>query len=77
MESSKIGLQKWAWAIYLNVTHVKGISGLKLRRDIGVTQKTAWFMLHRIREAFAEEPSVPFFPGPVELDETYCGGKEK
>ena len=77
MESSKIGLQKWAWAIYLDVTHVKGISSLKLRRDIGVTQKTAWFMLHRIREAFDGEPPVPFFPGPVEVDETYCGGKEK
>ena len=77
LESSKLPLQKWVWAIYLDLTHVKGISSLKLRRDIGVTQKTAWFMLHRIREAFGGEPAVPVFPGPVEVDETYMGGKEK
>ncbi|MDE2761156.1 MAG: IS1595 family transposase [Gemmatimonadota bacterium] len=77
LESSKLPLRKWVYAIYLDMSHVKGISSLKLRRDIGVTQKTAWFMLHRIREAFDGEPEVPHLPGPVEIDETYIGGKER
>ena len=45
-------LRKWVWAIYLELTSLKGVSSMKLHRDIGVSQKTAWFMLHRIREAF-------------------------
>ena len=49
---------------------------MKLHRDIGVTQKTAWFMLHRLREAWAQEEAEPF-DGPVEVDETYMGGKKK
>ena len=49
---------------------------MKLHRDIGVTQKTAWFMLHRIREACFDRNSVAF-AGPVEIDETYMGGKER
>ena len=51
MESSKLGLQKWIIAIYAAVTNLRGISSTKLARDIGVTQKTAWHMMHRIREA--------------------------
>ena len=47
---------------------------MKLHRDIGVTQKTAWFMLHRIREAW-RGPLAALFSGPVEVDETYFGGK--
>lgn len=54
---------------------MKGVSSMKLHRDLGVTQKTAWDMLHRIREAFARE-AVMAFAGPVEVDETYVGGKE-
>ena len=78
MESSKLSLRHWVWAIYLDVTHVKGISSLKLRRDLGVTQKTAWFMLHRLRESHASAtPPERWYPGPVEVDETYMGGKEK
>ena len=76
MENSKIPLRKWAIAIYLCLTSLKSISSMKLRRDIGVSQPTAWFMLHRIREAWARE--VPGgFSGPVEADETYFGGRRR
>lgn len=76
LESSKVPLRKWAFAIYLEVTSLKGVSSMKLHRDLKVSQKTAWFMLHRIREAFAADVP-PEFAGPVEADETYLGGKEK
>ena len=76
LERSKVPLRKWAFAIYLEVTSLKGVSSMKLHRDIGVTQKTAWFMLHRLREAWADEKGGPF-DGPVEVDETYIGGLEK
>lgn len=52
---SNIPLQKWAIAIYLCLTSLKSVSSMKLHRDIGVSQKTAWFMLHRIREAWEHE----------------------
>ena len=52
MEGSPLPLRKWVWAIYLHLTSLKGVSSMKLHRDIGVTQKTAWFMLQRIRKAF-------------------------
>ena len=57
-------------------TSLKGVSSMKLHRDLGVTQSTAWFMAHRIREAWAAASEDPFF-GPVEADETYVGGKAK
>ncbi len=76
LEDSKIPLQKWVYAIYLEVTSLKGISSMKLHRDIGVTQKTAWFMLHRIREAWKTQESGMFY-GPVEADETFIGGKKR
>lgn len=75
MQSSKIGYRKWAIAIYLMTTGIKGTSSMKLHRDIGVTQKTAWHMAHRIRETFDKGEMT--FAGPVEVDETYIGGKEK
>ena len=74
MQSSKIPLRKWAIAIYLCLTSLKSVSSMKLQRDIGVSQQTAWFMLHRIREAWAAD-SDDRFDGPVEVDETYFGGK--
>ena len=77
LERSKIPLQKWAIAIYLEMTSLKGISSMKLHRDIGISQKSAWFMLHRIREAFASPTDGPRFRCPVEVDETYMGGKRK
>ncbi len=75
-ERSKVSLRQWVFAIYLEMTSLKGVSSMKLHRDIGVTQKTAWFMLHRIREAWTVE-SKALFTGPVEADETYVGGARK
>ena len=72
---SKVPLRKWAIAIYLELTSLKGVSSMKLHRDLGVSQKTAWFMLHRIREAWTDE-APGAFAGPVEADETFVGGKE-
>ncbi|MXW72004.1 MAG: IS1595 family transposase [Acidobacteria bacterium] len=76
LERSRVPLRKWAIAIYLEMTSLKGVSSMKLHRDLKVTQKTAWFMLHRIREAWAHETGEQF-PGPVEVDETYMGGKRR
>ena len=76
MERSKISLQKWAIAIYMHLTSLKGVSSMKLHRDIGVTQKTAWFMLQRIRKAWCHD-ELQEFAGPVEIDETYMGGRER
>ena len=77
MQNSKISLRKWAIAIYLCLTSLKSVSSMKLHRDLGVTQATAWFMLHRIREAWGEDDSDEPFDGPVEVDETYMGGKRR
>ena len=74
MHASKVGYQKWAMAVYLMTTSLKGVSSMKLHRDIGVTQKTAWHMAHRIREGW--QTGTESFVGPVEADETYIGGKE-
>ena len=75
IERSHVSLKKWVWAIYLCLTSLKGVSSMKLHRDLKVTQKTAWFMAHRLREAWASDPET--FKGPVEVDETYLGGKAK
>ena len=76
MQASKIPMRKWAIAIYLCLTSLKSVSSMKLKRDIGVSQPTAWFMMQRIREAWGGEGEGPF-DGPVEIDETYFGGKRK
>jgi transposase-like protein len=73
-ERSHIPLHKWIYAMYLLVTARKGISSLQLAKQIGVTQKSAWFMLHRLREACGDDLSK--LQGIVEIDETYVGGKE-
>lgn len=74
MHSSKLGYQTWAVAIYLVATNLKGVSSMKLHRDLGITQKAAWHLLHRIRASYGD--SNKLFGGMVEVDETYVGGKE-
>ena len=75
MEGSKLPYRVWAIGLYLFTTNLKGISSMKLHRELGISQKAAWFMLHRLRKA-AEIGAAPF-AGPVEVDETYFGGKER
>ena len=73
-ERSHVPLNKWVYAMYLVVTARKGVSSLQLSKEIGVTQKTAWFMLGRLREAVGDDDDT--LSGIVEVDETYIGGKE-
>lgn len=72
---SHVPLHKWLYAMYLMVTSRKGISSLQLSKEIGVTQKTAWFLLHRIRTACEDDNGGSLY-GIVEADEAYFGGKE-
>lgn len=74
MQDSKLGYQVWVVAVYLMTTGIKGTSSMKLHRDLGITQKSAWHLAHRIRETW--QHAQPAFVGPVEVDETYVGGKE-
>ena len=76
MQRSHIPLRKWAIGIYLCLTSLKSVSSMKLHRDLKISQPAAWFMLHRIREAWGGEGEGPF-DGPVEVDETYFGGKRR
>ena len=76
LASSKLPLRTWAYAIYLEMTSLKGVSSMKLHRDLGIRQATAWHLQHRIREAFFQEV-LSEFAGPVEVDEAYFGGLEK
>ena len=73
-ERSHVPLHKWLYAMYLLVTSRKGVSSLQLSKEIGMTQKTAWFVLQRLREACGNDPTV--LSGIVEVDEVYIGGKE-
>ena len=72
-ENTKLPLNKWFITLFLLGTGSKGISSVQLGRQIGVTQKTAWMMLHKIRNSF---PNYNKFFGDIEIDETYIGGKE-
>ena len=74
MHASNLGYQKWVIAIYLIITNLKGVSSMKLHRDLGVTQRTAWHLLHRIRKAYDSTNDV--FAGEVEVDEMFVGGRE-
>ena len=76
MEGSKLGYQTWAIAIYLVTISLKGVSSMRLHRDLEITQKSAWHLAHRIRKAMADGTTLPF-SGPVEADETYLGSKRK
>src|SRR5208337_4126073 len=73
-ERSHIPLHKWLYAMYLLVTARKGISSLQLGKEIGVTQKSAWFVLHRLREACGTK--LAKLRGTIEVDETFFGGEE-
>lgn len=75
-ERSKVPLHKWVYAMYLLVTARKGISSMQLAKEIGVTQKTAWFMLGRLREACSAPDSIDKLKGVIEIDEAFFGGKE-
>jgi transposase-like protein len=74
-EDSKIPLRKWFFAVYLFSAHKKGVSSHQLARDLKITQKSSWFMLHRIRESFVEEHEK--YNAVHEIDESFFGGKEK
>lgn len=80
MQGSPLGFRVWAIAIYILTTGIKGTSSMKLHRDLRVTQKTAWYLAHRIREAWATDATPGPFGGAgggVEADESFFGGKEK
>ncbi len=75
MEGSKLGLQTWLLAAYNLTTSRKGAASMKLHRDLGITQRSAWYLAHRIRETWKQGEAL--FGGPMEVDETYLGGKER
>src|SRR5271163_3120385 len=74
-ERSHVPLQKWIYSMYLFVASRKGISSMQLAKEIGITQKSAWFVLQRLREACGNDDTL--LKGVVEIDEAYFGGKEK
>jgi len=76
LAESNIPLRKWLLAVYLLTINLNGVSSLKLARDLEVTQKTAWFLGHRIRKSFDKQSDNPLL-APIEVDECYVGGLEK
>jgi transposase-like protein len=76
-EESLIPLSKWLMAIHLMTSSKKGISSHQIAREVGITQKSAWFLCHRIREAMKQQPMAGMLQGTVEVDETYVGGKPR
>ena len=74
LAESNVPLHKWLMAMYLLNTNLKGVPSTKLANDLGITQKTAWFLAHRIRKAFEDQQEAKFV-SDVEVDETYMGGK--
>jgi transposase-like protein len=75
MQSSKVSVQKWVIAMYLMSTSLKGVSSMKLHRDLGMTQKTAWLLAQKIRQGWID--GCGKLTGKVEVDETYVGGEER
>jgi transposase-like protein len=75
-EESKIPLRKWLMAIHLMTSSKKGVSSHQIAREVGITQKSAWFLCHRVREAMRQEPMAGMLKGKVELDETYVGARK-
>lgn len=76
-EGSHIPLQKWFMATYLVMSHKKGVSSVQIAKDVDVTQKSAWFMLQRIRYAVGSGSFDKPIDGPAESDETWVGGKSE
>ena len=78
MQASNLGLRIWVVAMYLMATNLKGVSSMKLHRDLDIAQKSAWYLAHRLRDAWRVDghPTLPFI-GPLEADETFVGGKAK
>lgn len=74
MHNSPLGCRTWLFAIYLLTTNIKGVSSMKLHRDLDITQKSAWHLAHRIRENFQD---CEWMEGPIEIDEAYIGGRER
>jgi transposase-like protein len=77
LEDSKIPFSKFVMAVHLMTSSKKGISSHQIARELGITQKSAWFLCHRIREAMKKEPLAGMLEGVVECDETYVGGKPR
>ena len=78
MQSSKLGYQVWVIAMYQMTTSLKGVSSMKLHRDLSITQKAAWFLAHRLRDAWRVDGHADLpFVGPLEADETFVGGKAR
>lgn len=82
LESSRLPLQKWLMAIYMMTTARKGIPSTQMARELGITQKSAWFLAQRIRQSWLNDESVEVteqdkLTNDIEVDETYIGGKEK
>ena len=75
MQGSKLDYQVWAVAMYLMVTGIKGVSSMKLHRDLEITRKSAWHLAHRIHEGLVSGDNP--FSSPVEVDETFIGRKRK
>lgn len=76
-EDTKLPLRKWFIAIWMITSHKKGIASTQLAKDLGITQKTAWFVMHRLREASTTGSFNRMLDGEVEVDETFVGGKAK
>lgn len=74
-QNTKLSLQKWFMAMYLISSHKKGISSHQLGRDLHITQKSAWYILHKVRTLFGQY-DTPALQGEIELDEMYLGGRE-
>ncbi|MCY4617815.1 MAG: IS1595 family transposase [Chloroflexi bacterium] len=77
MANWKLGAQIWVLALYLLNTRIKGVSSMKLHRDLGITQMSDWHLIHRIREVWNDINELPEFWGPVQADETWIGGLDK
>ena len=76
-EDTKLPLSKWFMAIWMVTSHTKGIASTQLAKDLKITQKSAWFVLHRLRHAAKTKSFNKPLEGIVEADETFVGGKEK